>query len=77
MNKTAGLALAASMAATSAFAGGPVVIIDDGAPVVVTTGPSSSISPGLVVAGIAALIVICAIACDSGNDNGQTTPAIP
>ncbi len=63
------LTAASTLVATSASAGGPVVVIDEGAPVVVATGPSSSISPGLVVAGIATIIILCAIACGNNNDN--------
>ena len=49
MMKTSAIVLAASLASTAAFAGGPVIVAVEGAPQAVVVGPTSSISAGIVV----------------------------
>jgi hypothetical protein len=56
--------LAVAMTASSAFAGGPVVVEEE--PVVEAAEPRS----GWIVPVIVGLVIICAIACD--NDDDQT-----
>jgi hypothetical protein len=66
MKKITSLVLACSLAvgASTAFAGGPVVIEDE--PVVEAAVPRS----GWIVPVIVGLIIVCAIAC--GDDNTTT-----
>ena len=66
MKKFAAPLLALAMTASSAFAGGPVVVEEE--PVVEATSPRS----GWIVPVVVGLIVICAIAC--GNDDDETEP---
>ena len=54
------------MTASSAFAGGPVVVEEE--PVVEATSPRS----GWIVPVVVGLIVVCAIAC--GDDDETTAP---
>ena len=61
------LALAMGLTSTAAFAGGPVVIEEEGQPEVVADSPRS----GWIVPVVVGLIIICAIAC--GNDDPETT----
>jgi hypothetical protein len=70
MKKIASTVLAFSLAlsSTAAFAGGPVVIEEEGQPEVVAESPRS----GWIVPVIVGAIIICAIAC--GNDD-DTPPA--
>ena len=70
MKKIASSLLAMSMAltSTSAFAGGPVVIEEEGQPEVVAESPRS----GWIVPVIVGLILGCAVAC--GNDDETVTP---
>ncbi|WP_333815838.1 hypothetical protein [Tabrizicola sp.] len=72
MKKLATFALAASLALGSApaFAGGPVVIEDEGQPEVVANAPRS----GWIVPVIIGAIVLCAIACGSDDDEAPTDP---
>jgi hypothetical protein len=63
------LALSLALSATSAFAGGPVVVEEEGQPEVVAESPRS----GWIVPVIVGAIILCAIAC--GNDDDTTTPA--
>ncbi len=49
MMKTSAIVLAASLASTAAFAGGPVIVAVEGEPQAVVVGPTSSISAGIVV----------------------------
>jgi hypothetical protein len=67
-------ATASTLVATSASAGGPVVVIDDGQPAVVTAGPSSSVKPGVVIGVIAGAVILCAILCGGGSDGTDTIP---
>ena len=62
------LALSLVMSATAAFAGGPVVVEEEGQPEVVAESPRS----GWIVPVIVGAIILCAIAC--GNDDDATTP---
>ena len=63
------LALSLALSATSAFAGGPVVVEEEGQPEVVADSPRS----GWIVPVIVGAIILCAIAC--GNDDDTTTTA--
>ena len=66
------LTLSLALSSTAAFAGGPVVIEEEGQPEVVAESPRS----GWIVPVVVGLVVLCAIAC--GNDDDATTPtAIP
>jgi hypothetical protein len=67
MKKLVSAVLAASMAfgSTAAFAGGPVVVVEEGQPEVVADSPRS----GWIVPVVVGLIVICALAC--GNDDDE------
>lgn len=71
MKKLVAKVLAASMAlsASTAYAGGPVVVEEEGQPEVVAESPRS----GWIVPVIIGLVVICAIACGS-DDDPVTTP---
>ncbi len=63
MKKIASSVLALSLALSSAaFAGGPVVVVEEGQPEVVAESPRS----GWIVPVIVGLVVLCAIAC--GDD---------
>lgn len=65
MKKLVSAVLAASVVFGSsvAFAGGPVVIEEEGQPEVVADSPRS----GWIVPVVVGLIIVCAIAC--GNDD--------
>ena len=67
--------LAASMlaAASTAYAGGPVVIIDEPAPVVAEK-PASSVGVLPVVVGV---ILLCALLCGGNDDPAPTPPPTP
>lgn len=60
------LAAALALSTSTAFAGGPVVVVEEGQPEVVEESPRSGFLLPLVVG----LIVVCAIAC--GNDEPNT-----
>jgi hypothetical protein len=64
------LALSLALSATSAFAGGPVVVEEEGQPEVVAESPRS----GWIVPVIVGAIILCAIAC--GSDDDTTTTAL-
>ena len=68
MNKFISGVMAASIAlgATASFAGGPVVIEEEGQPEVVAETPRS----GWIVPVVVGLVLICALAC--GNDDEPT-----
>jgi hypothetical protein len=61
------LALSLALSSTAAFAGGPVVVEEEGQPEVVAESPRS----GWIVPVIVGTIILCAIAC--GNDDDTTT----
>jgi hypothetical protein len=65
MKKFASTVLAFSLAlsSTAAFAGGPVVVEEEGQPVVEAASPRS----GWIVPVVVGAIILCAIAC--GNDD--------
>ncbi len=64
MKKVASTVLAVSLALSSAaFAGGPVVVAEEGQPEVVAESPRS----GWIVPVVVGLIIACAIACDGGD----------
>ena len=65
MNKIASpmLALSLVLSSTAAFAGGPVVVEEEGQPEVVAESPRS----GWIVPVVVGLVVLCAVAC--GNDD--------
>jgi hypothetical protein len=71
MNKFAApmLALALTMTASTAFAGGPVVVEEE--PMVEAASPRS----GWIVPVVVGLIIICAIACGNDDDTPVTPPA--
>ena len=60
------LALSLALSSTAAFAGGPVVVVEEGQPEVVAESPRS----GWIVPVVVGLVVLCAIAC--GNDDEQS-----
>lgn len=68
MKNILAVALAASMLASTAFAGGPVVVVEEGQPEVVAEKPASSIGilPLLLIP-----IILCVALC-GGNDNQPT-----
>lgn len=68
MMKPAALALALTMTATSAFAGGPVTVEEE--PTVEAESPRS----GWIVPLVVGLVVICAIACNNNDDPAPTIP---
>jgi hypothetical protein len=70
MKKITSFVLAASLAfsAPVAFAGGPVVVEEEGQPEVIVDNPRS----GWIVPVVVGLIIVCAIACDGGDT--QTAP---
>ena len=72
MNKfaTSALALSLVMSSTAAFAGGPVVVEEEGQPEVVAESPRS----GWIVPVIVGAIILCAIACGNDDDPVATTP---
>ena len=59
------LALSLALGSTAVFAGGPVVVVEEGQPEVVAESPRS----GWIVPVVVGLVVLCAIAC--GNDDEQ------
>ena len=71
MNKfaTSALVLSLAMNSTAAFAGGPVIVEEEGQPEVIADSPRS----GWIVPVIVGAIILCAIAC--GNDDDTTTTA--
>jgi hypothetical protein len=71
MMKSAAPLLALAMTASSALAGGPVVVEEEGQPEVVAESPRS----GWIVPVVVGLVLICAIAC--GSDDEETTPTPP
>jgi hypothetical protein len=64
------LALSLALSATAAFAGGPVVVEEEGQPEVVAESPRS----GWIVPVIVGAIILCAVAC--GNDDDATTTPV-
>jgi hypothetical protein len=68
MKKITSFVLAASLAfsTSTAFAGGPVVVEEEGQPEVVAESPRS----GWIVPVVVGLIIVCAIAC--GDDDTTT-----
>jgi hypothetical protein len=56
------LATTLAFTASTAFAGGPVIVVEEGQPAVVEEAPRS----GWILPLVVGLIVVCAIAC--GND---------
>lgn len=65
MKKISAVVLAASLASTAAFAGGPVVVADEGEPVAVVAEPASSINAGIIVPLL--LLVVLGVAL-ANND---------
>ena len=64
------LALTLALTSTTAFAGGPVVIEEEGQPEVIADSPRS----GWIVPVVVGLIVICAIACGNDDEPAPTRP---
>lgn len=71
MKKFAAPLLALAMMSSAAFAGGPVVVVEEAQPEVVAESPRS----GWIVPVVVGLIVICAVAC--GNDDTAQAPTGP
>jgi hypothetical protein len=69
MKKIAGFVAALTMVGSMAHAGGPVVVVDEPMPVVVA-GPASSLGGGVLLAGLAGLVLIAAIAGGSDGTSG-------
>ena len=68
MKKIASSVLAFSLAMGSvAYAGGPIVVEEEGQPEVVAESPRS----GWIVPVVIGLVLVCAIAC-GGDDDPQT-----
>jgi hypothetical protein len=63
MKKISALVLAASLASTAAFAGGPVMAPVEPAPAVAAPAPASSISAGIVIP----LLLLIALAAAMSN----------
>jgi len=61
------------MTASSAFAGGPVIVEEEGQPEVVAESPRS----GWIVPVVVGLVLICAIACGNDEDDPAPTPPAP
>lgn len=69
MKKLAALVAAASVLSTAAFAGGPVIVEAEPAPVVaVAPASSGSIGGGAVVAGLAGLALVAALVADDDSN---------
>ena len=66
MKKIAGFTIALALVSSMAHAGGPVVVVDEGAPVV-ALAPVSSLGGGALLAGLAGLVLIAAIAGSSDS----------
>lgn len=66
MKKFAAQIMALSFCASAAFAGGPVVIVEEGQPVVIAEKPASSVGilPWLLIP-----IILCVALC--GSDEGN------
>jgi hypothetical protein len=65
------LALALAFGSTAAFAGGPVVVVEE--PVVEAEKPRS----GWIVPVIIGLVVVCAIACGDDDEDPAPTATTP
>ena len=65
MKKITSFVLAASLAlgASTTYAGGPVVIEEEGQPEVIADSPRS----GWIVPVVVGLIIVCALACGDGD----------
>jgi hypothetical protein len=63
------LALSLALSSTAAFAGGPMVVVEEPEPVAVEAASPRS---GWIVPVVVGLIVVCAIAC--GDDDETTAP---
>jgi hypothetical protein len=64
------LALSLAFSASTALAGGPVVVVEEGQPEVIAEEPRS----GWIVPVVVGLVLICAIACGSDDDETTTQP---
>lgn len=73
MNKLFGSLIVSAMlaGATMAYAGGPVVIEEEGQPEVVAESPRS----GWIVPVIVGVVLLCAIAC-GGDDEPASGPVV-
>ncbi|NHB77817.1 hypothetical protein [Rhodobacter calidifons] len=69
MNKFVAPMLALAMTAGAAYAGGPVVIEEEGQPEVVANTPRS----GWIVPVVVGLVLIAALASSSDDDDGGET----
>jgi hypothetical protein len=64
MKKITALVMAMTLGTSAAMAGGPVVVVEEGQPEVVAESPRS----GWIVPVVVGLVLICAIACGSDDD---------
>jgi hypothetical protein len=64
------LATSLALTSTAAFAGGPVVVEEEGQPEVIAENPRS----GWIVPVVVGLVLICAIACGSDDQPGADQP---
>ena len=70
MKKITAIATAAVLVSSlTAYAGGPVVVVEESDPVAV--GPVSSFGSGAVVAGLAALLLVAAAASSSSSSTTE------
>ena len=71
MKNMLAVALAALIPASSAFAGGPVVIAEEGQPEVVAEKPASSVGllPLLLIP-----IILCVALCGGNNNDSENVP---
>jgi hypothetical protein len=63
------IALSLALSASTAFAGGPIIIEEEGQPEVIVDKPRS----GWIVPVIIGIVVICAIACGDDEERIQRT----
>jgi hypothetical protein len=71
MKKIAGFVAVAALMATAASAGGPVVVVDEGEPVAVA--PVSSVSPAVLIGGLAGAAILAAVLADDDEDETDGT----
>ena len=68
MKKLVASVAALSLSASVAFAGGPVVVVEEGQPEVVQQQSSSSVGALPILIG---LVLLCDVACGGGSDDPQ------
>jgi hypothetical protein len=68
------VALALALSSATAHAGGPVIIQEEGLPVVIDERPASSVGVLPVLLGV---VVLCALLCGGGDDDAKQIPPEP